>query len=88
MRRWKTAKVVLNDYVWGASLSKNNPAPIPSFGNPGSFSDLNDIADYSNSNGLRFKRELRNFIDPKNYLWPIPQRELDLDKNLTQNAGW
>ncbi|MCL6523838.1 MAG: RagB/SusD family nutrient uptake outer membrane protein [Thermoflavifilum sp.] len=88
MRRWNTGKIVLNDYVWGASLSKTNPAPIPSFGAPGSFTDLNDIADYSNGNGLRFKRELRSFQDPKNNLWPIPQRELDLDKNLTQNTGW
>jgi starch-binding outer membrane protein, SusD/RagB family len=24
----------------------------------------------------------------KHYLWPIPQRELDVDKNLVQNTGW
>jgi hypothetical protein len=24
----------------------------------------------------------------KNYLWPIPQQELDVDKNLVQNTGW
>lgn len=88
MRRWNTGKIVLNDYVWGASLKRNDPAPIPSFGAPGTFNDLNDIPDYSNGNGKRFKRELRNFQDPKNNLWPIPQRELDLDKNLTQNPGW
>lgn len=88
MRRWNTGKIVLNDHVWGASLDKNNPAPVPSFGAVGSFSDLNDIGNYSNANQLRFKRELRNFQDPKNNLWPIPQRELDLDKKLTQNSGW
>lgn len=24
----------------------------------------------------------------KHYLWPIPQQELDVDKNLVQNTGW
>jgi hypothetical protein len=24
----------------------------------------------------------------KHYLWPIPQKELDVDKNLVQNTGW
>jgi len=24
----------------------------------------------------------------KHYLWPIPQQELDIDKNLIQNTGW
>lgn len=26
--------------------------------------------------------------NPRDYLWPIPQKELDLDPNLTQNTGW
>jgi len=26
--------------------------------------------------------------DDKNYLWPIPQKEIELNSNLTQNAGW
>jgi hypothetical protein len=24
----------------------------------------------------------------RDYLWPIPQKELDLNKNLVQNTGW
>lgn len=31
--------------------------------------------------------ENRTFAD-KNYLWPIPQSEIDKDKNLTQNPGY
>ncbi|MGZ3839193.1 MAG: RagB/SusD family nutrient uptake outer membrane protein [Flavisolibacter sp.] len=27
-------------------------------------------------------------FDKKDYLWPIPQAELDVDKNLVQNTGW
>jgi hypothetical protein len=30
----------------------------------------------------------RNFIAGKNELWPIPQSERDLNKNLTQNPGY
>ena len=26
--------------------------------------------------------------DDKNYLWPIPQKEIELNSNLTQNPGW
>jgi starch-binding outer membrane protein, SusD/RagB family len=26
--------------------------------------------------------------DSKNYLWPIPQKEIELNPNLTQNSGW
>jgi len=32
--------------------------------------------------------QLRHFDPAKNYLWPIPQSELNLDANLTQNAGY
>ncbi len=28
------------------------------------------------------------FWDPRNYLWPIPQKEMELNSNLTQNPGW
>ena len=28
-------------------------------------------------------------LDPKrDYLWPIPQKELNLNKNLNQNPNW
>ncbi|WP_428329405.1 RagB/SusD family nutrient uptake outer membrane protein [Mucilaginibacter sp.] len=32
--------------------------------------------------------QLRKFDPAKNYLWPIPASELNLDKNLTQNPGY
>lgn len=32
--------------------------------------------------------ENRVFNAGKHYLWPIPQNERDLNKNLTQNPGW
>jgi hypothetical protein len=36
-----------------------------------------------------YARVDRRVFDPaKNYLWPIPQLERDLNPNLTQNPGW
>ena len=32
--------------------------------------------------------QLRHFDPTKNYFWPIPQSELNLDKNLLQNTGY
>lgn len=37
--------------------------------------------------GNSLKLETRTFAD-KNYLWPIPQSEIDIDKNLKQNPGY
>lgn len=37
--------------------------------------------------GAPLKIETRVFAD-KNYLWPIPQSERDIDKNLSQNPGY
>jgi hypothetical protein len=37
--------------------------------------------------GAPLSLENRVFAD-KNYLWPIPQSEIDLDKNLKQNPGY
>ena len=33
-------------------------------------------------------RDARQFAAPKNNLWPIPQKEIDLNPNLTQNPGY
>lgn len=32
--------------------------------------------------------EKRNFDASKHYLWPIPQKDRDINKNLTQNPNW
>lgn len=30
----------------------------------------------------------RAFNPGRDYLWPVPQKERDLNPNLSQNAGW
>ena len=32
--------------------------------------------------------EKRNFDKSKHYLWPIPQKDRDINRNLTQNPNW
>lgn len=32
--------------------------------------------------------EKRNFDPAKHYLWPVPQKQRDIDKNLSQNPGY
>jgi hypothetical protein len=45
------------------------------------------VGDPNVDNG--FKRvDLRSFDPAKHYLWPVPQRERDLNKNLDQNLNW
>jgi hypothetical protein len=72
--------------VYGASLNPAAPAATPNF-KTSAVTDLNNIPDYTASDKQRFSRDMRYF-QPKHYLFPIPQRERDLDKNLTQNPGW
>ena len=36
----------------------------------------------------RIISEQRTFDESKNYLWPIPQREIDINKSLEQNNGY
>jgi len=36
----------------------------------------------------RIQVEKRVFDPAKNYLWPVPQQERDINKNLTQNPGY
>lgn len=89
IRRWGIGNLVMNTTIIGAQRSVGVVPPTPTFGGAGSVQDLNDIPDYSASAiGSRFRREARFFDQNKHGLFPIPQRELDINKNLTQNPGW
>jgi hypothetical protein len=45
------------------------------------------VGDPAVDNGYK-RVDLRSFDPAKHYLWPIPQRERDLNKNLSQNQNW
>lgn len=41
-----------------------------------------------NAEGYLVVQWNRKFEDPKNYLWPVPQVQIERNPNLTQNPGW
>ncbi|MDR3062336.1 MAG: RagB/SusD family nutrient uptake outer membrane protein [Dysgonamonadaceae bacterium] len=43
---------------------------------------------FSNTVNGYYKIETRQFDKSKHYLWPIPQSERDINKNLRQNPNW
>jgi starch-binding outer membrane protein, SusD/RagB family len=88
MRMWGTGVTAMNTFVYGCTKAQATPAATPTFGTPGSFNDLNDIPNYTASDAQRFKRELRVFTAPKYNLWPIPQRERDINGLISQNQDW
>ncbi|MBA9078904.1 RagB/SusD family nutrient uptake outer membrane protein [Rufibacter quisquiliarum] len=86
IRRWQIAELVMPGAVYGAALNPANVPATPNFKLTDKH-DLNSIPDYTASAALRFKRDNRLF-EAKHYLLPIPQRERDLSKTLSQNTGW
>lgn len=89
IRRWGIVQDVLNTTIVGAAKDPTKAPSIPSFGSKGSVQDINDIPDYSSSASLRIssRNEIRK-NSAKHMLWPLPQGELDKNKNLKQNTGW
>lgn len=91
IRRWKIGEKVMNGLLFGKALNKNiyYSLPIPTL-------DENSSPDYSSFNSLvgvvgNFKimdnpRVFKSF----HYLWPIPQEEIDVNKNpgFKQNPGY
>ena len=82
IRRWEIAEQVLNGNLLGRiqrGLLNSAPAidknGTPSYGNVANKDQMRVI-------------EVRQFDKTKNYLWPIPQIEIDVNKNLVQNPGY
>jgi len=83
LRRWDMVAKAMTGPVVGVSLSPTDPAAKPVF-------DSNNIPDYTSSLAKRLKtrNQTRSNINPKYKLWPIPQGEIDKNKNIQQNQGW
>lgn len=82
LRRWDIVLTAMNGPVVGAA---KDPADVPAT----PVLDADDVPNYSNSVSKRIatRAQTRNNV-AKHKLWPIPQGELDKDKNLGQNLGW
>jgi len=91
IRRWKIADVVMNGILFGKAMNRTiyYTLPKPTL-------DANSSPNYSSFNSLlnvvgNFKiMDNPRIFKPHNYLWPIPQSEIDVNKNpgFVQNPGY
>jgi starch-binding outer membrane protein, SusD/RagB family len=91
IRRWKIAEKVMNGILFGKALNRNiyYSLPKPTL-------DANSSPDYTSFSALlgvvgNFKiMDNPRVFKTANYLWPIPQSELDVNKNpgFIQNPGY
>ncbi len=86
--RWKRAEVILNRPILGRPLlGEYNVYPsvqFDSFGDP-----IYDYTTYTPSPSTDYRiLFLTSFNKSRDYLWPIPETELNLNPNLKQNPGW
>jgi hypothetical protein len=91
IRRWKIAEKVMNGILFGKAMNKTiyYSLPVPTL-------DENASPDYTSFNSLlsvvgNFKiMDNPRVFKPFNYLWPIPQVEIDVNKNpgFVQNPGY
>ncbi len=91
IRRWNIADKVMNGILFGKAMNKTiyYTLPKPTL-------DANSSPDYASFNSLlavtgNFKiMDNPRVFKPHNYLWPIPQAEIDVNKNpgFKQNTGY
>lgn len=91
IRRWKIAEKVMNGILFGKAMNKTiyYALPTPTL-------DENSSPDYTSFNSLlsvvgNFKiMDNPRVFKSQNYLWPIPQSEIDVNKNpgFLQNTGY
>jgi starch-binding outer membrane protein, SusD/RagB family len=83
LKRWEIYDKANSGPVVGAALDPLVPPATPSF-------DNNDIPDYTASAAqrIRFRNQVRANANARYKLWPLPQSEIDINPNLTQNTGW
>lgn len=92
--RWKIAEKVLNRDIYGmldpAELRKKIVNEGLWFFPMTPEIDEDGIADLSPmfEQGLIKRLAIRKFDAPKQYLWPIPTKEILINPNLTQNPGY
>ncbi|WP_372947272.1 RagB/SusD family nutrient uptake outer membrane protein [Mariniphaga sp.] len=81
IRRWKIAEKALNRPVFGRPKGSYDIINVPDI-------DEDGIPHYgSDENNLRIITD-RSFNPNRDYLWPIPQAEMDVNPNLKQNPGY
>jgi starch-binding outer membrane protein, SusD/RagB family len=82
LRRWDIYAAANSGPVVGAALDPLVVPPTPVFNADG-------IPTYTTTARINFRNQVRNNVDPKFKLWPIPQFEIDVNPALLpNNPGW
>ena len=86
--RWKRAEVIMTRPIFGRPLlgeySVYPAVAFDSYGDP-----VYDETNYVGSPSTDYRVLIRtNFNKSRDYLWPIPETELNLNPGLAQNPGW
>jgi hypothetical protein len=78
IRRWKIAEFVMPGQLYGRPLREYKAHHVPQF-------DAHGTPRYNAYASELRMFDTRQFNAQKDYLWPIPQKELDINPNLRQN---
>lgn len=83
IRRWKIAEKVMPGPLYGRPQKPYSykDQGIPVF-------DQDGVPDYSAYAGILAVIEQRVFNPQRDYVWPIPQSEMDINPNLVQNPNY
>lgn len=81
IRRWRIAESVMNGKLYGRPVRDYLPHYIPTF-------DKNGMPQYDAYAEALRSFDNRTFNPDRDYLFPIPQKELDINKNLKQNPNY
>ncbi|MFM8805928.1 MAG: RagB/SusD family nutrient uptake outer membrane protein [Sphingomonadales bacterium] len=84
LRRWDLYNTAMTMPVVGVSLNPADPAETPSFNADG----LPVYSAASITKRLKTRAQTRVNTNARYKLWPIPQGEIDKNKNIVQNPGW
>jgi hypothetical protein len=91
IRRWNIAHKVLPVTLYGRILDPENAQFVPSIDEDGFVSYAGIESQYDLNTDARFPNAIRVFNNPRDYLLPIPQAEIDTYRangaTITQNPG-
>ncbi len=83
IRRWKLAETALNVTLYGRPNAKTRKYEgLPAFDATG------EVPNYDAYKDIFRVIEVRKFNKDRDYLWPIPQNEINANSSLTQNPGY
>lgn len=91
IRRWDIADKVMPVVLYGRILDEANAEHVPEIDEDGFVSYAGIESQYDLNTDARFPNAIRVFSNPRDYLLPIPQAEIDTYRangaSITQNPG-